>query len=846
MITPIVPPEGSLDSRIAIIGEAPGAKEDRYRRPFIGPVGEKLMELLRMVGLDRKDVYLTNTIKQRPGQYDNDVSSWFTVNQQGKVWTSDAFNEYVKLLYDELRKTQANVFVPLGRVAMYALTGQVKIMKYRGSILQGLAWPGMKVIPTVHPGSIVTGGVYLNTHLIRMDLVRAKEESEYPDIRLPIRTIVTEPGFEQTKAYLLDILQNHDNTSFDIEVINEELGCLSFSKSPTDIICIPFVKYQENYFNPIQELELLRLIAQILENPAIEKRMQNGDFDTAFMHRKYGICTANVHDTMIAQGILYPDFPKGLDFQTAMYTKEPYYKDDGKKWFKLGGTVENFWLYNAKDSAVLDEINPIQRRLLKHQENEDTYEMHCRLIPILNFIQECGMRVDTEGMKKASDEAQTKMDGLEAQFKQICGYDINLNSPAQLCDYFYTRKGVKAYTKFNKQKRTSSPTVDVDACKRLARAGHKEAKILLDYRKWEKLKSTYFDMKLSPDGRIRSAMNPVGTRNGRLSSSEDIFGEGGNIQNLPDVMRKFILPDEGYMLYQVDLSQAENRIVAYIAPEHTMIDAFETKKDVHSLTGGLISGLDPAEVKRQDKEQVKCALGNGDQTWRYWGKKSNHGLNYDEGFRTFALKNEITEAEAKWMIERYHKMYPGIRQYHTWIRNELAANQRFLTNLFGRRQQFLDEWGPAMWRVAYNYIPSSTVADIIDRWGLIYLYYNQQLFRPVEILNQIHDAIVFQIPLIHSWRTHAEILLRLKHSLEQPLHFRGITFRIPADFTMGFSLSKKAMEEVKIDGDQSPARLAEELHGVYIKLRASSSISTVDWYFCDLSLSSEEVLPAMG
>src|SRR5690606_8827381 len=144
----------------------------------------------------------------------------------------------------------------------------------------------------------------------------------------------------------------------DIEVMNEEISCISFSISPTEGISIPFVLSGTDYFTPDQELEIWKEIASILEDPNIKKIGHNYIFDMSFIYRKYGIITRNFDCSMIAQGIAYPDFPKGLDFVTSMNTREPYYKDDGKKWLKTGGSYRDFWVYNAKDSLVCQESFP--------------------------------------------------------------------------------------------------------------------------------------------------------------------------------------------------------------------------------------------------------------------------------------------------------------------------------------------------------------------------------------------------------------------------------------------------------------------------------------------------------
>jgi DNA polymerase-1 len=449
--------------------------------------------------------------------------------------------------------------------------------------------------------------------------------------------------------------------------------------------------------------------------------------------------------------------------------------------------------------------------------------------------------MDTAGLKAASIEAGNKIDAFQAELNELVGFELNPNSPKQLIEYFYIKKRIKPY--INKD---GGMTTDEDAMRRLARQGIREAQIIRDVRKWRKLKGTYLDVTLSPDNRLRSAMNPGKTKTGRLASGEDIFGEGTNVQNLPEVMRQYQLVDEGMICYVCDLSQAENRIVANIAPEPLMLEIFEKGRDMHSITGAYVSGLKAEEVKQQDEDGIKSSLGTGEYTWRFWGKKLNHSLDYDLGYKQFALKFDLTESESRPIVEGWHQLYPGIRQYHSWIQSQLQVN-RTITNLFGRKRLFLNRPDDKMHKEAYAQIPQSTVADKINEHGVEYLYYEEQdIFHPVDLLNQIHDSVVFQLPLSISWEQHAKILMMLKYSLEKPLEWHGKSFIIPLDIKMHIhNLSKKDSQGVKIDG-QDIGRLASQLSEIYRQHGGAQQVQTMDWDISDISVLEEEGEAALG
>ncbi|MCK4814419.1 hypothetical protein KA005_01510, partial [bacterium] len=321
---------------------------------------------------------------------------------------------------------------------------------------------------------------------------------------------------------------------------------------------------------------------------------------------------------------------------------------------------------------------------------------------------------------------------------------------------------------------------------------------------------------------------------GRLSSGETIFGTGGNQQNWPHDLLRFFLFDEGYIGYSFDLSQIENRIVAYVGGVISQIEAFENGLDLHKLTASVILGKPYDEISSVDGSSD---LGDGRQSERFWGKKGNHAINYDVGYKTSALKWEMPEADAKYVIETIHRGYPQIRGgYHVVIQNMLRKD-RTITNLFGRNRLFL---GPvissfpsvpksaceATYREGYAQLPQSTTADKINEQGLEYVYYNQDLFRPIELLSQTHDAIGFQIPLSCPWEQHAEMLLLIKKSLEQPLYWHGTEIKTPCDLSIGFNMCKEDMKELKSkDIPNSASFLADKLKGIHDDLIRQSGIT---------------------
>uniref|UniRef100_A0A6M3IN71 Putative DNA polymerase n=1 Tax=viral metagenome TaxID=1070528 RepID=A0A6M3IN71_9ZZZZ len=812
MTKTFVGPEGNHGAKIAIVGEQPGRVELQSGRPFVGPAGRELQEDLQAIGLMRQDCYLTNYAKD----FDEHVSKRLDL----KTMTFTKLGmESKRMLIKELKELKTNVIVACGNYAMASLVSQGGITKWRGSVLECPELPGKFVIPTLHPATVIPPkNQYLNRFLIQFDLKRALRISER-GYEKRYRNLITRPSFFQCLEYLEKCYNEGLKKTivyFDIELYNEEVSCISFALMDTEAISIPFVVENGDYFSISQEMDIWKKVALILENPDIKKCGQNVGFDTHFLLRRYGIKAKNLHDTMVAQRIIMPDYKIGLDFITSVWTDHHYYKDEGKKYFG-GGGWEQLWKYNATDSLMCAEAFPKQLKKLEEQNNIPTYERQRSIIPPLVYMQERGIRADIEGMIKRNKKVSVEIEELQEQLNSVAGKELNANSPKQLKEYFYGSLGHKAYV----NRKTHSPTTDDNAMKRLARKGVEEARLVQRIRKLVKIRGTYIPIdedgrltKVDEDGRIRCSFNPVGTRYSRISSSENIFGTGMNMQNWPHGLLKYLLFDEGYIGYRIDLSQAENRIVAYVGNISQMIDAFESGIDVHRLTGSLIFQKPIEEVTTEDGT---CALGDGTHSERFWAKKANHGLNYDLGYRNFALLYELPERQAMWIVDRYHMAYPGVRNnYHALVKR-LLREGRTITNLMDRRTLFMDQWGDKLFKEAYSCIPQGTVGDVINERGVNYVYYNQEIFSSVELLLQVHDDITLQIPKSIGWGEHARILLDIKKSLETPLTtYDHRKFIIPADITVcPRSLSKEEGTELKShEIPNNIELLAKKLEGI--------------------------------
>ena len=818
-----VPPLGDpTTAKYILVGTQPHTQDVLRGRALSCVPGQELEKALHSAKININDVYFTYVIKDldRPfsyyiqPQYRNKVLTGYHIKEEGQA--------YVNSLAKELSEAEATTIISCGDLPLFVLADRVGTYKWRGSVISPTLIGSKNLVVTLDHETLSNTYTYKNKRLVIWDLIRASLVAN-GKWTCTLRNILLKPSFDQTMQFLetcrqFGILNNIIFFDIEMDVFNHEMTCISFAYAPDEVISIPFIGPNGDYFTPHQERDVLLKIAQILEDKDIQIGGQNLVFDCHYMLRRYGIKSSNLHDTMVAQKTLLPDYPVGLDFITSLYTDIPYYKEDGKYWLKGIGTFEAGWRYNALDSVVCADALPQQLKQLESQQNVLTYERKIRSMLPYIYIMEHGIKINTLSMKNAYAQKRKEAEEVLERLHKIAGFALNPSSPKQIAEYFYDKKRLPVY-----KSKTGGRSTDEKALKRILRKGHEEAKLILTYRGLIKESSTYLNLdKVDPDGRMRCSYNPVGTRFARASSRESIFGTGNNLQNQPHAVLTHFEADAHHVFYGLDLSQAENRIVAYVGRIQQMIDCFESGKDVHSLTAQIMTifWYGPEKSKLINLREDLAPIGDGKKPWRDWGKKANHGLNYDLGYKTFSLYNEIPERDGKKIVEMYHKAYPGVRGgFHAYVKQCINKN-RTLTNLMGRKTLFTDVIGDSLFKGAYSCIPQGTVGDIIDERGLNFVYYNRDpIFRHVQLLIQVHDQIGFQVPTpFHpetpvSWDTHSKILRRVKASLETPLrtHY-GLKFSIPTDVMMGISLNKKYGRELE---DLNPQVLSETYKKLY-------------------------------
>lgn len=333
--TRIVPGHGSKAAKIVLVGDYTTVQDDRALRPFVGPNGSVLEQCLHGAGLITGEIYLTNIFKSRTvfPDYRRQNTDFFDEN---KRTFTDKGKEHRAILMAELDGLDPNIIVTMGVAPTLALSGINKLHTYRGYVYPSIGLASKrKIIPTFSPGSTIRGN-YVNRFVIQSDLRKAKQESSIPELVRPDRKLLY--SFHSVEEILqwMEVFYNAPEVSFDIEVINYEISCVSFSLDPSMAVVVPIgaSALQSREWTELEELQIWRAVQRVLGNPASKKIVQNGAaFDIPFMLMNIGIVVRGlIEDTMIAHHVMFPDLPKGLGFLGSIYCGSQEYWKDAVKW----------------------------------------------------------------------------------------------------------------------------------------------------------------------------------------------------------------------------------------------------------------------------------------------------------------------------------------------------------------------------------------------------------------------------------------------------------------------------------------------------------------------------------
>ncbi|MDE2107419.1 MAG: hypothetical protein KGL39_60040, partial [Patescibacteria group bacterium] len=334
-MTIIVRPDGPIPAKIMIVGEAPGADEERIGTPFVGASGQELNKMLHEAGITRSECFVTNVARERP--LGNDIGQFIAMKKKDITLDHKLVRDrYVKrpiidglaLLKTEIEQVKPNIILALGNTSMWALTGKWGVNKWRGSMLRSDGFvgpPGVKVIPAIHPAAVLYEWSYRAT--VVNDFRRAARFRNGADYPQPNWNFIVRPTFQQAISTLDKLLlrAEHEKVplrlSFDLETRAGHIACAGISWTLTNAICIPLmcVENKEGFWSIDEEAEIVWRLERLLTHKNVEVVGQNILYDSQYTYRHWHFIPNVKQDTMISQHAVFSDLPKNLGFQASMY-----------------------------------------------------------------------------------------------------------------------------------------------------------------------------------------------------------------------------------------------------------------------------------------------------------------------------------------------------------------------------------------------------------------------------------------------------------------------------------------------------------------------------------------------
>ena len=357
------------------------------------------------------------------------------------------------------------------------------------------------------------------------------------------------------------------------------------------------------------------------------------------------------------------------------------------------------------------------------------------LVPVLEAMERHGIRLDLAVLDELSRRLTISLAELERDIHAEAGGPFNINSPQQLAEVLFERRGLPVLRRTAK---TRAPSTDADVLGELAARGHRLPALLLEYREQAKLKSTYVDAlpkEVAADGRVHTRFNQAVAATGRLSSSDP------NLQNIPvrtemgrEVRRAFVA-DPGQVLLAADYSQIELRVLAHLSQDPALEEAFARGDDIHRATAALVFGVAPELVGPEQRRAAKTI---------------NFGLIYGMGAYALARELGVSNAEAAKFIEAYFARLPKVREYLETTKEQARVTGK-VTTLFGRVRWIsgLDAASSQVRgnaeRQAINAPVQGTAADLM-KLAMIRLHREIEAGGlPARLLLQVHDELILEV-----------------------------------------------------------------------------------------------------
>ncbi len=797
-----IPGSGPLGTKIMVLKECPTDKDVAAGKLILGRETEMLM---RDAGIHSGNCWISAVSKYQVPPNPNKKKK-IPFHVRAKTANVDIDGQLHDLQV-EINQLQPNLILGLGRTSLWALYGRQEIEKFRGSILLGM---GRKFIPTYNPEHLNWGVPdpefigYWNRQIIAFDFRRALAQSQFSEIKRPIRTLEV----CQNSAHLAEFLNRYKHKkrmSVDIEAGGSYLPiCIGLSFDRRHGMCVPLWNTDGISNIPTSDMiQMWLMLADVLWEKDIVG--QNFNYDRDKIKRLGFIIRYLASDVMLKAQAINPELPKGLAFNTSIYTEEQYYKDEGM----YHGSLHDLFLGCARDSCVTIEIDEEMDKDLDEIGQRPFFQNFLMELPDLYLpIENQGFRVNPEARDALLHKYIEWDERLRYELFKLTGTEINCNSPKQVALLLFENFKLPPKSGTGEEEITellNSPTA-------IKSPDHRRVcELILEDRRVRKSISTYLMALPDYDGRMRTTYFPC-LDTGRSSTGQqdepirplvEVIDENGKKKDKPlgiafqtmtkhgDIgadIRSMYVPDdfhyewigshykrviEDELFIQADSSQAEARVVWLLADDEEALRLVD-EIDYHALTASWFFGGTEADYSKRVLG-YESPIRFAGKTLRHAGHlgagKRRASISVNTDARKYKIPIQISEQVAGAALQIFHAKQPRIQQVFQAGIVECLKKTRTLHApvpyavgaKFGGRRTFFERWGEELFRQAFSYIPQRAVSDNTKAAGLRI----RARIPDIKIVMESHDALLFSVPISRV----KQYAIIIREEFERPIDF---------------------------------------------------------------------------
>ena len=498
-----------------------------------------------------------------------------------------------------------------------------------------------------------------------------------------------------------------------------------------------------NIENQLRLDDVIEQIKSVFEDESIKKITHDAKTSFNVLRNLDVNAKGVIFDTVLASYVKDPQRNHELDIQAmehlnhAVVQFAPFEKNKKKQLHFADAPLESVLNYAADECVCIIELTRFWIKNLDEKELELTYNVEVPLTFVLADMEYTGVAVDERYLYQLTVFMNNQLSTIEGKIFDLAGMPFNINSPRQVGEVLFEKLGLKA----KKKKGKTNYSTNAAVLEELAE-DYEIAQLILDYRKFAKLKSTYTEALPAlidrKDGRIHTTYNQTVTATGRLSSSNP------NLQNIPvrteegNKIRNAFVPGnrEKGLILSADYSQIELRLLAHISQDKHLLEAFNSGVDVHTLTASKVFDV-PVEAVTKDM--------------RYKSKAVNFGIIYGQSKYGLAKALGISNAEAETFINKYFATYPRVKAYMEGT-VKFAEEQGYVETIFGRKRYLSTELSSSNGmirefakRAAINQPMQGTAADLMKIAMIDFSKKLKENNLKSKMIMQVHDELVIEV-----------------------------------------------------------------------------------------------------